>query len=214
MSWAIEISKSVEHTGWADEIGKCKEHTSWADEMNTQTQTHTHTHSARLHARIVLISFDYLDSSSFIKTNTQCLHSFLLTRAYRIAIDLKKRFGGLVSPRHCRRNPTLLFASLSGASRVSITRALSPLRWRPTALHLLRRVHLPAHHRESNRANRTHDIQRRENDHRCAEASCARACLAAVMLHRGITIVELTDEQSREEVRAYKGREAAILHDG
>ena len=26
MSWALEISRSVEHTGWADEMGKCKEH--------------------------------------------------------------------------------------------------------------------------------------------------------------------------------------------
>ena len=26
MSWAIEISRSVEHTGWADEMGRCKEH--------------------------------------------------------------------------------------------------------------------------------------------------------------------------------------------
>ena len=38
MSWAIEISRSMEHTGWADEMGKCKAHTSWADEMNRRDE--------------------------------------------------------------------------------------------------------------------------------------------------------------------------------
>ena len=53
-SWAVEITRSAEHTGWADEMGRCKEHTSWADEMNTQAQTHTRGKS-RVSSRVLLL---------------------------------------------------------------------------------------------------------------------------------------------------------------